>query len=510
MSTHRPINRKCHGLVQLLLLCSLGLVVALALFASTPSTYSMGLSGSARSASVAQLTATATPTETPYPTGTSTTRPTLTPSFTNTSTSTDTPTTTPTPTATNTATPTPTLTPTNTPTVSCISLEIDANEPLYLGNTSSTRDKVLSNLINSSSNYTVALTNVIVSWPGSANPVSVWHDEFIAEPAAVFDSYLWNGATIVDPANRVLAMGSAFGDSLNNYVIGINSSGLFALDFTESLQRYRHGRDWIVGLEYTAGSLTCYTELQGLHGPIVQPTIPPIVSGPAFEVSATASDPDSGGSVSQVYFEVYDSSGGVPIYSRIDSTAPYCLNGASGGTCRTISSYTWPNGVPINSGATYTITIQARDNDPHQQYTRVFRTIRFTPPTLTPTSTETPTPTMTRTPTATPTSTLTEPPTPTPTETSTSTATPTSTLTGTPTPTNTSTATATPTPTPTKTSTPSATPTATTEPAIEHRFYLPLVEKDAAPNTLEALEAIDIVRHVLEMLKNLSAQLAPT
>ena len=118
-------------------------------------------------------------------------------------------------------------------------------------------------------------------------------------------------------------------------------------------------------------------------------------------VSADASDPDPGGTITQIYFEVYDSTGGAPIYTLADSGAPWCLNGSSNGVCNAISSYAWPNGVSIVSGATYTITMRARDNDPHQQYTRAVETILFNPPTLTPTHTptETRTPTDTRTPT---------------------------------------------------------------------------------------------------------------
>ncbi len=81
---------------------------------------------------------------------------------------------------------------------------------------------------------------------------------------------------------------------------------------------------------------------------------------------------------------MYDSTGGAPIYNQTESAAPWCLNGDTGGVCTPISSYAWPNGVPIVSGATYTITMRARDNDPHRQYTRIVETIRFNPPTATP------------------------------------------------------------------------------------------------------------------------------
>jgi hypothetical protein len=382
------------------------------------------------------LTPTDTPTGTPSPTDTPT----------------NTPTNTPTRTPTN--TPTSTASPTNTPTPSCTNLEINQDEPLYLNDSSSsTRDKVYGYLLNNSSNYIVELTTATVNWPGSANPLSVWHDEFTAAPGVIFDRYLWNGAIIVDPAtNRTMTMGMLpFSDSLNNYQINTNSSGDFALDFTASLrgsvgQMYRHGRDWIVGLDYMVGDLPCHVDLQGLYGPVITPSLPSLVTGTTFDVRAAATDPDPGGTIAEVYFEVSDNTNSV-IYSRTDGSAPYCLRSG----CTAISSYAWPNGTAINSSATYTITFRALDNDPHQQYTRVVRTIRFLPPTLTPTTT----PTITPTPSRTPTPTITPTPSRTPTITQTPTRTPTQ-----PTPTFTRTPTRTPTqPTPTFTWTPTRTPT---------------------------------------------------
>jgi hypothetical protein len=344
---------------------------------------------------------------------------------------------TPTPTETSTATATSTATPTATPSPYCLTLEYDLTEPLSVST-----DKVSAVLFNPDPYYTVTMLSAVVQWPGSGSPARVWHDEFTDAPGVTFDKYQWNGIVIANPANRVMTMGMVpFSDSLNNYEINPNSSGELALDFTADLQQYRHGRDWIIGLDYFGGSVTCHTDLRGRYGPIVKPTIPAVVNGPTFEVSAVVSDPDPDGSVSEVYFEVYDSANSV-IYSRRDSSAPYCL----ANECSAISAYAWPNGMPIINDETYTITVRALDNDPHQQYTRVVRTIQFLPPTPTSTATETPTPTVTRTPTATPTSTLTE----------------------------------VPTPTPTKTSTLTVTPTATTEPTPEHQIYLPLIEKDEA------------------------------
>ena len=145
------------------------------------------------------------------------------------------------------------------------------------------------------------------------------------------------------------------------------------LDFSTTLQGtadqiYRHGRDWIIHLDYTVGNLNCPVDLHGRYGPVITPSMPSVVTAATFTVGATATDPDPGGTITQVYFEVYDSTGGAPIFTHSEGTAPWCLNGDSGGVCTPISSYAWPNGVPIVSNAIYTITMRARDNDPHRQY----------------------------------------------------------------------------------------------------------------------------------------------
>ena len=516
MSPVPSSNRKRQHLLPMLVLSGLGLIAVLAMFASATSAYGKASARSLRPADVVAGDPIGTDTSTPTPTGT------LYPTDTPTPTPTSTSTWTPTPTATSTHTPTPTLTPsstsTATPTPFCMELGIDSTEPLYIS--SATNDKISVYLANTDSYYTASLTRVSVIWPGSGSPISVWHDEFIAAPSVVFDKYLWNNTTIVDPPNRVLTPGAAFTDSLNNFVIGTNSSGVFAVDFTTSLQGtadriYRHGRDWIIGLSYTVGGLACGSEVRGRYGPIIQPTVPAVVNGPTFEVSADASDPDPGGTITQVYFEVYDSTGGVPIFNHTETSAPWCLNGNAGGVCNSVSSYAWPNGVPIASGATYTITMRVRDNDPHQQYTRVVRNILFNPPTPTPTSmqTDTVTPSVTPTPSSTPTQTSTPTVTRTPTSTNTPTITRTPTITLTPskTPTRTMTRTNTPTSTPTPTATqtatppsatPTATPTATLELTLDHQVYLPLVEKNVSVNTFESSVAFRIVRSVIDILRN--------
>ena len=79
---------------------------------------------------------------------------------------------------------------------------------------------------------------------------------------------------MADPANRTLALGANFSDSLGNQVINKSSNGYFYLDFTASLQgtadqMYRHGRDWTIHLNYTVGNLTCSLDLRGRYGPVI-------------------------------------------------------------------------------------------------------------------------------------------------------------------------------------------------------------------------------------------------
>lgn len=476
MSTNLSIDRKRRRLVQALLVSGLGLIGAMAVFASTTSAHGKVPLGSARPVLAAAddpigtdaSTPTETPTDTPYPTGTNTPSPT--PTFTHTSTRTSTPTQTKTTTRTPTSTPTSTLTrtPTNTPAPSCVSLEFDNNENLFM--TGSASDKVQAYLINNNPYYTISLTSATISWPGSALPLSVWHDELVVNPDVVFDKYQWGTMIIVDPIDRTLGMGNAFNDSMNNFVINANSNGYFVLDFAANLrgtadQIYRHGRDWIIHLGYVAGSLNCAVDLRGRYGPVITPSVPSLVVQPTFTVEVSAADPDYSGTISQVYFEVFGNTGGAPIVTSVDTSAPWCLNGSTNGVCNPLSSYAWPNGAPIVNGATYTITLRARDNDPHRQYTRAARTLTF--------DLSTPTPTQTLTPPAR--STSTETPTPTPTATLTSTA----------------------------TSTPTATPTATVEPTPEYQVYLPLVKKGATSTAVKSHGAIDVVRSMITVLQNL-------
>ena len=166
-------------------------------------------------------------------------------------------------------------------------LDIDNNENLFM--TSSANDKVQAYLINSSPNYTIGLTTSTVNWPGSAAPISVWHDEVVANPSVVFDNYQWSGTTFVNPADRTLALGSTFTDGLNNFVINRSSNGYFMLDFSTTLlgtadQIYRHGRDWIIHLDYTVGNLICDVDLRGRYGPVITPSMPSLVTAATFTV----------------------------------------------------------------------------------------------------------------------------------------------------------------------------------------------------------------------------------
>jgi hypothetical protein len=420
---------------------------------------------------------TATYTHTPTETPTGTPSPTETP--------TNTPTETPTPTST--SSPTPTASPTNTPTPDCANLRGDPDEPLFLGSTSSTRDKVIGYLINESSFYTVGLTSAAVSWPGSASPLSIWHDEFTVAPSVTFDRYMWNtSGVIVDPGNRAMTMGMPpFSDSLNDFEIWTNTSGYFDLDFTANLrgsvgQMYRHGRDWTLGLDYTVGDLICHLDLRGLFGPVITPSMPSLVTGTTFDVRATVTDPDPGGTIDEVYFEVYNNTNSV-IYSRTDG-APYCLR--SGCSDAYPGPMAWPSQrrdlyhyFP-RPGKIHTSNTPAPDDPVHPPTLTPSRT-----PTITPTPSNTPTPTITRTPTRTPT--ITRTPTRTPTQpTSTFTRTPTITPTRpTSTFTQTPTRTVSPTRTPTQpTSTFTRTPTNTPSPSRTSTRTLTFTVADAVAN----------------------------
>ncbi|MCS7248469.1 MAG: pilus assembly protein [Anaerolineales bacterium] len=388
-------------------------------------------------------TNTPTITETPTPTQT----PTITPS--------PTPTSTPTPTYTPTLTPTPTNTPTPTPTTSCnfvqaYSLRFQDADLIF-------------DAVNNDPYYTAYITGISGAWSG------LWHDQLTpTPPVSYFREYVQEGRTVFDPPDVQLLSGFNVSHSgFTSVWISPLQLSNFGLRFSRSFDyQYYHGHDFTVGFTYRMvppGSQTgveCppHPPLTGRFGPIVQPTVPAgTITGP-FSISAAASDPD--GSIAQVYFVVRNAQGNMVGY-EVDTAAPYCLFGQSGGTCRTRTlGQTWPNSSATIQNGTYTISIEAldRDADPRYHYTRVVRTINIfiLTPTPTPTRTITPTPTRTLKPSETPTQTRTPTPTWTPTQTPTRTATPTNTEAVTPTQTPTWTQ---PPPQPTRTPTPTATRT---------------------------------------------------
>ena len=404
------------------------------------------------------------PTITPEPTQT----------FTPTPSSTSTATSSPTATRTSTPTATPTNTATPTPLPSCDFLQTNAGEELY----QSAMDLQIP-LTNLSPDYQIQVTNVSTNWAGG------WHDEVDPLPLdQYFDRYFWNGTGILNPTNVLLAPGVTFSHAAA-WTMATSEIGTFKITFTKSFTTYYvyyHGHDFTTTIYYTVGGLSCSKTVQGRFGPILTANVPQNPITDDFTISATASDPDPGGSINRVVFEIRDINNNV-VYQKTDNNAPYCINGSTGGVCNNIVlPGNWPGtSNPILNGV-YTLYTQARDNDPHQQYTRVMDTFTIAmAPTLTPTITRTPTitqtPTITPTPTRTPTVTRTVPPmntntpgpatatrTPTRTSTQTPTATVTPTVTRTAKPTDTRTPTAT-VPTPTRTAT-VPTPTATKTPTV--------------------------------------------
>lgn len=421
-----------------------------------------------------------TPTPAPTHTPTETLIPTLTPTPTHTPVPTSTPTLTETPTLTPTNTPTQTNTPTPTPTPSCEDLTTGL---LFFNN----RDVMAT--ISNQGYYDIVFTSVSVSWPG------IWHDEVDYTPYPsnqYFDGYSWNGGLFDNRPNVLLAPGfSATHSDLNpgSWTLVPGEAGNLGVRFTQSFTSYYvyyHAHDFSMSLSYRVGDLVCPArQLTGYYGPIVSVNpIPPNPITTPFYIRALASDPD--GTINRVRFEIYDSQGVIVGYQN-EFREPFCIFGDSGGNChtRTVGN-TWPNSSNVIQNGTYTVYIQARDNDSPRQYTRIKIqiTIAFAPtatptvtrtPTITNTPTITQTPTITRTPTrtntpGTPTATRTPTRTPTRTLTPTRTRTPTITLTPTitplpPKPTDTRTPTPTvPTPTYTRTPTRTNTPTQTRTP----------------------------------------------
>jgi hypothetical protein len=133
-------------------------------------------------------------------------------------------------------------------------------------------------------------------------------------------------------------------------------------------------------MSYKIGTLDCPPRtISGPFGPVVTAVINPQPQNNlqgSFSVGANASDPDPGGTIHQVKFEVYDSAGHY-MGGTTEYNSPYCLFGDSGGTCNMGSPMGfWPNSNNRIANGTYTIQIQALDNDaPVGQMTRIQTTI---------------------------------------------------------------------------------------------------------------------------------------
>ena len=314
------------------------------------------------------------------PTMTATPTTTLTPSLTPTPTDTPTPSLTPTPTSTATDTPTPT--PTATPTPACDVLTV--NGPLVFNE----NDLEIS-LRNTSTNWPVTIGQVSTLWDElEGQPLGPWHDQVVSLPNdQYFDRYEWGGLTILDASPNVglNAVPTTFNHNLGLNIVPQQSSALgmhFTRSFT-SYYLYYHGRDFSVTLDYSVGPLSCPAKIvTGRYGPIVQIAAPPPVPiTQPFSVQAIASDPD--GTINQVRFEVWNAAQTTILGYQDEVTSPYCLFGDAGGVCLTRGlGNVWPNSSnPIQNG-TYVITIQARDNDSPNQYTRIQQAITLNLPAL--------------------------------------------------------------------------------------------------------------------------------
>jgi hypothetical protein len=317
-----------------------------------------------------------------------------------------------TPTRTGTSTQTSTTTPTSTPTPSC---DLFQTTDLYFNDT---RVRFNYNNLNT---FRVYITRIRAFWvDGEGNGV-LWHDEVDYQPypsgscssgaAQCFLDYYLRGSQVDNWPNPDAQLVPGF--DLNrtgiSWQIAALEANSLAMRFNRSFTSYfvyYHGRDFNIDFDFTindaAGNvlLTCPSRaLTGNYGPLVEfdpPRPIPTITGP-FSIGATASDPD--GTINRVRFEVYNSSG-VNLGSYDDTNGePYCFFGSSGGVCNTRTrGQNWPGGaIPIQNG-TFSIYIQARDNESSRSYTRIRTTI-----VIDVANTPTPSPTITRTATQTPT-----------------------------------------------------------------------------------------------------------
>ncbi len=107
---------------------------------------------------------------------------------------------------------------------------------------------------------------------------------------------------------------------------------------------------------------------------------PPSCVQDSFVAQAIAYYPPAGYSdgagIQRVVFRIYDPNN-VQVYEKQENSAPYCVNGDSGGVCNTLSvgnKWTWPNpDVPVISG-THTLEVTAYTTSQYGSYQRTIST----------------------------------------------------------------------------------------------------------------------------------------
>lgn len=292
---------------------------------------------------------------------------------TNTATPTNTPTPSETPTPTNTPTPTDTATPTPTPLPSC---DFFQTEKLYFSDAIHNGTDINLDYFNNNGTYPVEITSLTFNWAG------LWHDQVDPMPTNQdFVGYVLNGSSLLSQNVNLRPGFSVVNSNLSaaDWTVPANQNGTLGMRFSQSFTSYLvyyHLHDFTLTMGYKVGSLECPPRtIGGPYGPVVTAVINPQpqnnIQG-SFSVGAAASDPDPGGTISQVNFEVYDS-GGQLVGKTTQYNSPYCLFGDSGGVCNLGSPMgLWPNSDNRITNGTYTIQIQAIDNDtPVGQMTRI-------------------------------------------------------------------------------------------------------------------------------------------
>jgi hypothetical protein len=299
------------------------------------------------------------------------------PTWTFTPTNTSTPTETPTPT--NTFTPTPTETPTETPTPTATPLPACENlqtDNLFFSATINNGTDINLNIGNTGT-YPIVITGLNFRWSGA------WHDQVQPLPTdQVFTGYFLNGSTSLLSQSVSLLPGFNVTDSnlsSPGWTFQANQNAILGMRFSKSFTSYwvyYHLHDFNLTMNYRVGTLDCPARtITGPYGPVVTAVVNPQPQNNLqgnFSVGATASDPDPGGTINKVIFEIYDSNGSF-VGGTTDYFPPYCLFSDSGGTCNTGSPMgLWPNSNNRIVNGTYTVLIQATDNDnPVGQLTRI-------------------------------------------------------------------------------------------------------------------------------------------